>query len=131
MAGHQPPPRRATGPGQPSFQCRHRNGDGNRDGKTRAGTRFPISSSLRDCEMAKFQRFAATLLLAVTVSGCSDDFLTTQPQTILTDDQVWADPARVLGVVSNFYSRMPQELGLQQGQYEDMTAYDEALWSSG
>lgn len=81
--------------------------------------------------MAKFQRFAATLLLAVSVSGCSEDYLTTQPQTILTDETVWGDPARVLGVVSNYYSRMPQVLGLQQGQYEDMAAYDEALWSSG
>lgn len=81
--------------------------------------------------MAKFQRYAATLLLAVSVAACSDDYLTTQPQTILTDEQVWGDPARVLGVISNFYSRMPQTIGLGQGQYEDMAAYDDALWSSG
>ncbi len=80
--------------------------------------------------MAKFHKYAATLLLAVSVAGCGD-YLTTQPQTILTDEQVWGDPARVLGVVSNFYSRIPQTIGLQQGQYEDMTAYDDALWSSG
>lgn len=81
--------------------------------------------------MAKFQRYAATLLLAVSVAACDDSYLTTQPQTILTDEQVWGDPARVLGVLSNFYSRMPQTIGLQQGQYEDMAAYDDALWSSG
>src|SRR5690606_1335769 len=81
--------------------------------------------------MAKFQRYAATLLVAVSVAACGDDYLTTQPQTILTDEQVWGDPARVLGVISNFYSRMPQTIGLGQGQYEDMAAYDDALWSSG
>lgn len=69
--------------------------------------------------------------MTMAVVGCSDDYLTTNPQTILTDEQVWGDPDRVLGVIANYYSRMPQELGLEQGQYEDMTAYDDAIWSSG
>ena len=80
--------------------------------------------------MAKFRSLAA-VMLGLAMAGCSEDYLTTSPQTILTDEQVWGEPARVLGVLSNFYNRLPRHIGLEQGQYENMATYDEAIWSSG
>jgi starch-binding outer membrane protein, SusD/RagB family len=76
-------------------------------------------------------RKLALLLVAASATACSDDYLVTEPQTILTDEAVWGSPAMVLGVIANYYNRLPQYHGLQQGQYEDMTAFDDAMWSSG
>lgn len=81
--------------------------------------------------MAKTLRLRMAVLLLALLPGCGGDYLTTQPQTILTDEQVWSNPTMILGVMANYYNRIPQVLGLGQGQYEDMTAYDEAIWSSG
>ena len=42
------------------------------------------------------------------LSGCADDWLTTEPQTILTDEQVWTDPRLIEAVLADFYSRLPK-----------------------
>ncbi len=81
--------------------------------------------------MTIMRRLGMIALLVPFLGACSDDYLVTEPQTILTDDAVWGSPTMILGVLANYYDRLPQHLGLGQGQYEDMTAYDEAMWSSG
>lgn len=73
------------------------------------------------------------------LSGCADDWLTTEPQTILTDEQVWTDPRLIEAVLADFYSRLPKHTDFG-GPYncgsasaycgwKDYTSYDEAIWS--
>lgn len=65
----------------------------------------------------------STLVLA----GCVDDWLTTEPQTILTDDIVWGDYDIVLSVLADYYDRIPQWNGLQNDQFSRYTQLDEAI----
>lgn len=73
------------------------------------------------------------------LSGCADDWLTTEPQTILTDEQVWTDPRLIEAVLADLYSRLPKHTDFG-GPYncgsasaycgwKDYTSYDEAIWS--
>jgi starch-binding outer membrane protein, SusD/RagB family len=69
-------------------------------------------------------------LAGALAGGCADGYLTTEPQTILTDAQLWNDPNMIRGVLADFYGRLPQyqQFGAQ-AQAEPFAAYDEALWS--
>lgn len=70
------------------------------------------------------------LSLAASLGGCTDDYLTTEPKTILTDDRLWTDPNLITGVIADFYGRLPQYLEFgEQDEVEPFAAYDEALWS--
>jgi starch-binding outer membrane protein, SusD/RagB family len=69
------------------------------------------------------------IVLALSLTGCLDEHLTTQPQTILTDDQIWTQPRLISNVLADFYARLPETAGLETGQWEDMAAYDEAVYS--
>lgn len=64
----------------------------------------------------------------VTAIASCDRYLTTEPQTILTDEQVWNDPRMILSVIADIYSRLPEYEQLDTG-HEVFTAYDDALWS--
>jgi hypothetical protein len=71
-------------------------------------------------------------LCAVALSaflGACGDWLTTTPQTILTDEQVWGDPGLVRSVLADYYDRIPLYEGLENGQWDNMTAFDEAMYS--
>lgn len=70
----------------------------------------------------------AEIALIASLVAC-DDFLTTEPQTIITDDQVWSDPALITNVLANFYDRLPTHQNLPNGDFEDFANYDEAVWS--
>ena len=64
----------------------------------------------------------------LSTSGCTD-WLTTEPQTILTDEQVWGDPSLVLSVLADYYDRIPIYQGLPNANWPEFTAFDEALYS--
>jgi starch-binding outer membrane protein, SusD/RagB family len=66
-------------------------------------------------------------LLATMIASC-DDWLERKPTNVLTDEQVWNDPDLILGVLSNFYDRLPAHVSLTAG-WPEMAAYDEAMWS--
>ncbi|WP_080905548.1 RagB/SusD family nutrient uptake outer membrane protein [Parabacteroides sp. Marseille-P3160] len=70
----------------------------------------------------------ATLAILATLSSCSD-FLDRDPDTILTDDQVFGDAVMIKSVLSNFYGR------ITWGQHIDdtylYTILDEASKSDG
>jgi starch-binding outer membrane protein, SusD/RagB family len=74
-----------------------------------------------------YRKWPIVALLAFT-TACSD-WLSTQPQTILTDDQVWGDPALIMGVLADFYDRVPQQQGLENNRYMEFSVYDEGLAS--
>lgn len=71
--------------------------------------------------------------LAASLAGCLDDYLNTEPQTILTDEQVWTSPNMILGILADYYSRLPQYFSLDGPDNASnvgvMASYDDALWS--
>lgn len=72
-------------------------------------------------------RVGSIVVLALSMSACMDDYLTTEPETILTNEQVWTDPQMILGVLSNFYSRLPDYLDLTSAS--TFAQWDEAVYS--
>ncbi len=63
----------------------------------------------------------------ISIAGCADEWLTTTPQTILTDEQVWGDPSLILAVLSNYYSQIPQHEGLENSQWTRWQELDEGI----
>lgn len=68
------------------------------------------------------------IALVVSLAAC-DDFLTTEPQTIVTDERIWNNETLVKNVLANFYDRLPTHQNLTNGEFEDFANYDEAVWS--
>ncbi|WP_295128835.1 RagB/SusD family nutrient uptake outer membrane protein [uncultured Chitinophaga sp.] len=78
------------------------------------------------------------LFLCITaLVACQKDWLDRKPRNILTDDQVLNDPSQIVGVLANFYSRLPSDQGLDDiadggdriSQWRNMANYDDAMWS--
>lgn len=75
---------------------------------------------------------AGVLLSIVGFSSCKKDFLERQPVSIVTDEDVWKDQKLVVGLLANYYNRLPTDMGLtdQPGsQWRNMGNYDDAMWS--
>ncbi len=64
---------------------------------------------------------------SLALAGCVDEWLTTEPQTILTDEQLWSDPSLTLGVIADYYDRIPQWEGLTNAQWPRWANMDEGL----
>ncbi|WPR77253.1 RagB/SusD family nutrient uptake outer membrane protein [Algoriphagus sp. NG3] len=79
------------------------------------------------------------LIIAVVGLASCDDWLEREPQTILTDEQVWSDPELITSVISDVYSRLPKHTDFTETGncgatdvycgWKDYAAYDEAIWS--
>lgn len=74
------------------------------------------------------RKLARLMLLPLALTACDGDYLTTEPQTIITDERVWTDPNMIVGVLADIYDRLP-EYGVFNSAA--MTSYDEAIWSGG
>ncbi len=66
-------------------------------------------------------------LLTLT-AGCKKNWLDRTPQTIILEDQVWNDPKMILGLLANYYDRLPTDMGVD-GNWRNMADYDDAMWS--
>jgi starch-binding outer membrane protein, SusD/RagB family len=82
-------------------------------------------------------RASVGAVLVLLIAACND-YLTTDPQTIVTDDQIWSNPTLVLNVLADFYDRIPEHQSLRQnnnimgngdGPWQEFTTYDEAVYS--
>jgi len=71
-----------------------------------------------------------SILLAVTglLASCNeDDWLQRTPKDRITDEQLWNDPNMILGLLANYYDRMPQLAGVfNTGANAEL---DDAMWS--
>lgn len=69
------------------------------------------------------------LLISVgSFTSCDEDsWLQRTPKDRITDDQLWNDPNMVLGLLANFYDRLPQLAGVFNTG--TMTEFDDAMWS--
>jgi hypothetical protein len=91
--------------------------------------------------MTRRYPFLLTLALLIPLSACGDEVLNTEPQTILTDEQVWSDPNLIRSVLADYYNRLPRhtDFGVNGNcdynpaddycGWKDYAAYDEAIWS--
>lgn len=73
-----------------------------------------------------------SLVLFLSISGCQKDFLERQPTTIVTDEQLWKDSKLIVGLLANFYNRLPTDMGLNDqagSQWRNMANYDDGMWS--
>ncbi|MEM6842238.1 MAG: RagB/SusD family nutrient uptake outer membrane protein [Bacteroidota bacterium] len=74
------------------------------------------------------------LLLSIslfTVLACNtEEFLEREPFEVLTDEDIWNDPDRILSLLANYYNRLPEHASLQ-ANFENFAAYIDATWSGG
>ncbi len=69
--------------------------------------------------------FICSLNLFVACIG--DDWFERDPQNMITDEQLWNDPDLVLGLLANYYDRLPQVAGVFNTG--GMSELDDAMWS--
>ncbi|PRY48592.1 putative outer membrane starch-binding protein [Arcticibacter pallidicorallinus] len=75
---------------------------------------------------------ALCLVLTLSIASCKKDYLEREPTTIVTDEQLWKDPKLIVGLLANYYNRLPTDMGLNdQGgsQWRNMADYDDGMWS--
>ena len=73
--------------------------------------------------------FKLFILITVSLSSfsCKKDLLDTESQTILSDEQIWSDPALINSVLANLYDRLPRFASITSTiNYQ---VYDEAMYS--
>lgn len=78
--------------------------------------------------MKNIFKYSFLVALFSTVLSCNKDFLDTESQSILTDEQIWADPKLVTGVLANIYNRLPRYTSTISGT-ENYAVFDEGMWS--
>jgi len=74
-----------------------------------------------------FKGFILSILL-VAFSACNDQWLERTPQSIITENQVWNDANMIVGLLANYYERLPTDMGVD-GNWRNMADYDDAMWS--
>ncbi|AXY72519.1 RagB/SusD family nutrient uptake outer membrane protein [Paraflavitalea soli] len=78
--------------------------------------------------MKTLYKFLIAGCLLTTIAGCKKNWLERTPQTIILEDQVWNDPKQILGLLANYYDRLPTDMGVD-GNWRNMADYDDAMWS--
>ncbi|RYE36385.1 MAG: RagB/SusD family nutrient uptake outer membrane protein [Sphingobacteriaceae bacterium] len=71
-------------------------------------------------------------LVISTASACKKDFLERQPVTVVADEDLWKDQKLIVGLLANYYNRIPTDMGLTDqvgSQWRNMANYDDAMWS--
>ena len=76
----------------------------------------------------KYIYILITLMFIVLFTSCNeDDWLQRTPKDRITDEQLWNDPNMVLGLLANYYDRLPQLAGVfNTGTNAE---FDDAMWS--
>lgn len=70
--------------------------------------------------------FVTGIACASLLSGCGDSWFERDPQTILTDEQVWNDPTLIKSQLANIYNRLPHLHG--DFNTGGMTEVDDAMY---
>src|SRR6476619_6237908 len=80
--------------------------------------------------MRNLIKYLICCLSILSAVSCKKDWLDRQSQTILANDQVMNDPKLIVGLLANFYDRIPVDASLTS-RWQQHTAYDDAVWSGG
>src|SRR5689334_14834755 len=79
----------------------------------------------------KTLKYLAGCLVIISAFSCKKtDWLERQSQTVLSNEQVMNDPKLIVGLLANFYDRLPTDASLT-GRWQEHTSYDDAVWSGG
>lgn len=78
--------------------------------------------------MKKIFKYIYLFALSLSLFSCKKDLLDTEPQSILTDEQIWNDPKLVTSVLANIYNRLPTYSSISSGR-ENYAIFDEGMWS--
>jgi hypothetical protein len=78
--------------------------------------------------MKKIFKYIYLFALSLSLFSCKKDLLDTEPQSILTDEQIWNDPKLVTSVLANLYNRLPTYSSISSGR-ENYAIFDEGMWS--
>lgn len=70
--------------------------------------------------------YIASLAVLLTFGSCND-WLETDSNTILTDEEVWSNEELISNALANLYSRIPQEVNLEI--INGHAILDDAMWS--
>jgi starch-binding outer membrane protein, SusD/RagB family len=92
--------------------------------------------------MKLLYKYSLIICCLVAMTACKKGWLDRQPRHLLVDAQVWNDPKQIVGLLANFYDRLPTDMGLvdiannnidinqsRQAQWRNMADYDDAMWS--
>lgn len=78
--------------------------------------------------MRKFIYISILLIATGIFSSCNEDeWLQRTPKDRITDEQLWNDPNMILGLLANYYDRLPQLAGVFNTGTN--TEFDDAMWS--
>lgn len=75
-------------------------------------------------------KYSICCLCILSAVSCKKDWLDRQSQTILANQQVMTDPKLIIGLLANFYDRIPTDASLTS-RWQEHTSYDDAVWSGG
>jgi starch-binding outer membrane protein, SusD/RagB family len=92
--------------------------------------------------MKTFYKYTFIVCCLFSVAACKKGWLDRTPRNIILEEQVWNDPKQIVGLLANFYDRLPTDMGLvdidrnaidinqsRQAQWRNMADYDDAMWS--
>lgn len=78
--------------------------------------------------MKTYNILILSVILAVSLISCDqDNFLSRSPQDVLLEDQVWSNPDLVRSNLGSLYNGKPEYQGLDWGQFQNFTDFDEAF----
>ncbi|RPD51320.1 RagB/SusD family nutrient uptake outer membrane protein [Paracnuella aquatica] len=80
--------------------------------------------------MKNIIKYSIACALTLSMSACKKDWLDRQSQTLLVNEQVMNDPKLIVGLLANFYDRLPTDASLTS-RWQQHTSYDDAVWSGG
>jgi starch-binding outer membrane protein, SusD/RagB family len=81
--------------------------------------------------MKRLLKYSIYCFSLLSLASCKKgDWLDRQSQTILANEQVMNDPKLIVGLLANFYDRLPTDASLTV-RWQQHTAYDDAVWSGG
>lgn len=81
--------------------------------------------------MKSLLKYSFYCLALLSLGSCKKgDWLDRDSQTILSNEQVMNDPKLIVGLLANFYDRLPTDASLTS-RWQQHTAYDDAVWSGG
>lgn len=88
--------------------------------------------SMNNSIMKSLNRYALLFVLLFTMAGCDGDWLVREPESIITEEQVWNDPEMIRGLLANYYDRLPRFHSLTDGQgqgWPEFALFTDAMWS--
>ena len=80
--------------------------------------------------MKSLVKYTVCFLIILSVSCQKKDWLDRNSPTLLPGEQTFKDPLLIVGLLANYYDRLPTDASLTSN-WQRATTYDDAVWSGG